>query len=310
MLIAIPTGVKIFNWLGTVWGGVGAAHDADAVRARASSRCSRIGGLSGVMHSIVPADTQQTDTYFVVAHFHYVLFGGLMFAIFGGFYYWCPKIFGRMLDERLGKIELLADAHRVQPHVLPDALPRPRRACRAAPTATTTGMGWDALNQLATVGAFIIALVGARLPRQRRSSRTQPRRGRPATTRGTAARSSGRSRRRRPSTTSPRSPRSTPATTSGTASTPRTTRAGCVPLPSGGADDDADGTTPTHDGHGIHLPSPSYYPLVVAARAADPRLRARCSRTRGSLILGAARAALRHLRLGASSRPTERGRPT
>ena len=54
-----------------------------------------IGGLSGVMHSIVPADTQQTDTYFVVAHFHYVLFGGLVFAIFGGFYYWWPKIFGK-----------------------------------------------------------------------------------------------------------------------------------------------------------------------------------------------------------------------
>ena len=70
----------------------------------ASSRSSRIGGLSGVMHSIVPADTQQTDTYFVVAHFHYVLFGGLVFAIFGGIYYWCPKIFGKMLDETLGKM--------------------------------------------------------------------------------------------------------------------------------------------------------------------------------------------------------------
>ena len=78
MLIAIPTGVKIFNWLGTVWGGVGAAHDRRCCSRSASSRCSRIGGLSGVLHSIVPADTQQTDTYFVVAHFHYVLFGGLM----------------------------------------------------------------------------------------------------------------------------------------------------------------------------------------------------------------------------------------
>ena len=85
-----------------------------------------IGGLSGVMHSIVPADTQQTDTYFVVAHFHYVLFGGLVFAIFGGFYYWCPKVFGQMLNETPRQDELLADGHRVQPHVLPDALPRPR----------------------------------------------------------------------------------------------------------------------------------------------------------------------------------------
>ena len=63
-----------------------------------------IGGLSGVMHSIVPTDTQQTDTYFVVAHFHYVLFGGLVFAIFGGFYYWWPKVFGKMLNETLGKL--------------------------------------------------------------------------------------------------------------------------------------------------------------------------------------------------------------
>ena len=70
----------------------------------ASSRSSRIGGLSGVMHSIVPADTQQTDTYFVVAHFHYVLFGGLVFAIFGGFYYWWPKVFGKMLNETMGKL--------------------------------------------------------------------------------------------------------------------------------------------------------------------------------------------------------------
>ena len=105
-----------------------------------------IGGLSGVLHSIVPADTQQTDTYFVVAHFHYVLFGGLVFGIFCGFYYWWPKIFGRMLNERLGKWNFWIDARRVQPHVLPDAHPRPHRACRAAPTATRSGMGWDTLN--------------------------------------------------------------------------------------------------------------------------------------------------------------------
>ncbi len=103
MLIAIPTGVKIFNWLGTIWGG--------SIRLTTSMLFSlgfiamfTIGGLSGVLHSIVPADTQQTDTYFVVAHFHYVLFGGLIFAVFAGFYYWYPKVFGRMLDERLGKI--------------------------------------------------------------------------------------------------------------------------------------------------------------------------------------------------------------
>ena len=103
MLIAIPTGVKIFNWLGTVYGG--------AVKLTTSMLFSlgfiamfTIGGLSGVLHSIVVADTQQTDTYFVVAHFHYVLCGGLVFAVFGGFYYWWPKVFGKMLNEKIGKL--------------------------------------------------------------------------------------------------------------------------------------------------------------------------------------------------------------
>ena len=124
MLIAIPTGVKIFNWLGTVWGG-SIRLKTPMLFALGFIAMFTIGGLSGVTHSIVPADTQQTDTYYVVAHFHYVLFGGLFLAIFGGFYYWWPKIFGKMLNERLGQAELLADAHRVQPHVLPDAHPRP-----------------------------------------------------------------------------------------------------------------------------------------------------------------------------------------
>src|SRR3990172_6251257 len=103
MLIAIPTGVKIFNWLGTVWRGSVRLTTA-MLFALGFIAMFTIGGLSGVLHSVVPADTQQTDTYFVVAHFHYVLFGGLVLALFGGFYYWLPKVFGRMLDERLGKL--------------------------------------------------------------------------------------------------------------------------------------------------------------------------------------------------------------
>ena len=63
-----------------------------------------IGGLSGVTHSVVPADTQQTDTYYIVAHFHYVLFGGALFGIFSGLYYWFPKVWGKMYNETLGKI--------------------------------------------------------------------------------------------------------------------------------------------------------------------------------------------------------------
>ena len=76
MLIAIPTGVKIFNWLGTMWGGTIRFTSAAATSRSASSRMFTIGGLSGVMHASPPVDLQQTDTYFVVAHFHYVLFGG------------------------------------------------------------------------------------------------------------------------------------------------------------------------------------------------------------------------------------------
>ena len=102
MTIAIPTGIKIFNWLGTVWGG--------KVRLTTPMLFSLgfvalfvIGGLSGVTHAVVPSDWQQTDTYYVVAHFHYVLFGGALFGLFAGIYYWFPKVWGRMYNEALGK---------------------------------------------------------------------------------------------------------------------------------------------------------------------------------------------------------------
>jgi len=103
MLIAIPTGVKIFNWIGTIWGGR-LEFKTPMLFALGFIAMFIIGGLSGVMHASPPADLQQTDTYFVVAHFHYVLFGGSIFALTGGAYYWFPKMSGRMLDEGLGKI--------------------------------------------------------------------------------------------------------------------------------------------------------------------------------------------------------------
>ena len=108
MLIAIPTGVKIFNWLAHRLGRRRCGCEHRCCSRSASSRSSRSAASRACMHSIVPADTQQTDTYFVVAHFHYVLFGGLVFAIFGGIYYWCPKIFGKHAQREAGQAELLA----------------------------------------------------------------------------------------------------------------------------------------------------------------------------------------------------------
>jgi cytochrome c oxidase subunit I len=103
MLIAVPTGVKIFNWTATMWGG--AIRFTTAMYfALAFLIQFTVGGLSGVMFATVPIDWQTTDSYFVVAHFHYVLFGGTAFAIMAGFYYWYPKMTGRLLSEAWGKV--------------------------------------------------------------------------------------------------------------------------------------------------------------------------------------------------------------
>jgi cytochrome c oxidase subunit 1 len=101
MLIAIPTGVKIFNWIATLFGG-SIRWTVAAKFAVALVALFVIGGISGVMHSSPPADLQQTDTYFIVAHFHYVLFGGSMMGLFSGTYFYYPKITGRFLSEKLG----------------------------------------------------------------------------------------------------------------------------------------------------------------------------------------------------------------
>ena len=103
MLIAVPTGIKIFNWLGTMWGGKHPLRARRCCSASASSSSSSCAGLTGVMLAAAPFDWQLTDSYFVVAHFHYVLIGGLLFTIFAAIYYWFPKATGRMLSERLGK---------------------------------------------------------------------------------------------------------------------------------------------------------------------------------------------------------------
>jgi cytochrome c oxidase subunit I len=104
MLIAVPTGIKIFNWIATMWGG-SIRFDTAMLFSVAFILQFTIGGLSGVAFATIPIDWALTDTYFVVAHFHYTLLGGTLFTVMAGFYYWFPKITGHMLSEKLGKIQ-------------------------------------------------------------------------------------------------------------------------------------------------------------------------------------------------------------
>ncbi len=102
MFIAVPTGVKILNWLATLWGGKLTLNTAMLFAIGLVTQFT-IGGLSGVSHAVAPSDTQQTDTYYIVAHFHYVLFGGALFGFVSGMYFWWPKAFGYKLNEAHGK---------------------------------------------------------------------------------------------------------------------------------------------------------------------------------------------------------------
>ena len=155
MLIAVPTGVKIFNWLGTLWGG-SLSFKTPMLFAIGFVVMFTIGGLSGVTHALVPADRQQTDTYYIVAHFHYVLFGGSILGLFGGIYYWYPKVFGRMLNDTLGKwhfwVTLIGFNLTFGPFHVLGLQGMPRRIYTYA-----SNMGWNFWNMVSTIGAFTIA---------------------------------------------------------------------------------------------------------------------------------------------------------
>jgi cytochrome c oxidase subunit 1 len=109
MMIAVPTGVKVFNWVSTMWRG-SMTFETPMLFSLAFVFLFTIGGFSGLMLAIAPVDFQYHDTYFVVAHFHYVLVPGAVFAIMAGVYYWLPKWTGHMYDERLGKIHFWLSA--------------------------------------------------------------------------------------------------------------------------------------------------------------------------------------------------------
>jgi cytochrome c oxidase subunit 1 len=156
MLIAVPTGVKIFNWLGTIWGG-SLQFKTPLYFALGMVAMFIIGGLSGVMHASPPADLQQTDSYFVVAHFHYVLFGGSIFGLTAGAYYWFPKMFGRMLSETAGKVHfwlmLIGFNLTFFPMHFLGLNGMPRRVYTYA-----KGTNFEFWNQIETLGAFILAI--------------------------------------------------------------------------------------------------------------------------------------------------------
>ena len=155
MLIAIPTGVKIFNWIATMYMGT---IDLKTPMYYAIGFVSMfiIGGISGITLASPPLDLQQTDSYYVVAHFHYVLFGGAILGIFAGLYYWFPKITGRMYNEALGKIQfwLMFMGFNLTffPMHLTGINGMPRRIY-----TYEAGMGWDLWNLVSTIGSYLMA---------------------------------------------------------------------------------------------------------------------------------------------------------
>jgi len=156
MLIAVPTGVKIFNWLFTLWGG-SIRFNTASLFAIGFIPTFVMGGVTGVMLASAPADYQYHDTYFVVAHFHYVIVGGLILGIFSGLHYWWPKMFGRLLNETLGQITFwtfFIGFHLtffVQ-HFL-GLLGMPRRVY-----TYLGGQGYDDMNFISTIGAILMGI--------------------------------------------------------------------------------------------------------------------------------------------------------
>ena len=154
MLIAIPTGIKIFNWIATMWGG-SIRFTTSMLFATAFVIQFTVGGLSGVAFAAVPVDWQLTDSYFVVAHLHYVLFGGTVFSLFAGFYYWFPKMTGRLLSEKLGKMHFWLTVIGFNTtffvlHFL-GLLGMPRRVFTYMPL-----LHYGQLNLVSTLGAYVL----------------------------------------------------------------------------------------------------------------------------------------------------------
>jgi cytochrome c oxidase subunit 1 len=156
LIVAVPTGVKIFNWLATMWRG-NLSFDTPMLFALGFIGVFTIGGLTGVFLAAFPVDWQVTDTYFVVAHMHYVLFGGSIFGIFGGLHYWWPKMTGRLLDEYLGKWTFWLLFIGINLAFFPQHLLGLEGMPRRVYTYSHGGT-WEVYNFVSTVGSFVMAL--------------------------------------------------------------------------------------------------------------------------------------------------------
>src|SRR6266516_62084 len=154
IIIAVPTGIKFFNWIGTMWRGQ-LSFETPMMFSLGFLITFLLGGLSGGLLASPPIDFHVTDSYFVVAHFHYVLFGTIVFAVFAGVYFWFPKMTGRMLDDRLGQVHFwltflgFHGTFLVQHWLGNEGMPRRYADYQAADGFTT-------LNTVSTIGAFIL----------------------------------------------------------------------------------------------------------------------------------------------------------
>ncbi|MFA9444121.1 cytochrome c oxidase subunit I [Egicoccus sp. AB-alg6-2] len=158
MFIAVPTGIKIFNWVFTMWGGK-LRFTTPMLFAIGFVSMFTIGGLSGVTHAVVPHNAQQHDTYYVVAHFHYVLFGGALFGLISGIYYWFPKVTGRLMDEKLGKLHfwtwLLGFNLTFGPMHMSGLLGQPRRT---AILPAELGGAVELYNLMSSIGLLVLVV--------------------------------------------------------------------------------------------------------------------------------------------------------